>query len=173
MSICQFCGNENPENATFCGGCGAKFTQQETPEVQQNNQPYAQPPVQQNDQPQVQPPYGQPYQQQPPVQPPYQQPYVQPQYAQPYFNQPYGQTANTTGQFVWSILNLIFCCLILGIISLVTVNGAKSAMTKEEFDSKMKTAKTLNLIATIVGAVVYTLYILLVIIGIGSSSYYY
>lgn len=68
------------------------------------------------------------------------------------------------GQLVWAILNLLFCCMPLGIVSLIMAVTAKDAVSPEEEQKKLKTAKTCNLIATIGGAVFYLLYIALVFI---------
>ena len=56
-----------------------------------------------------QPPYQQPPYQQQPYQ---QQPYYQPNYAQ-------GQPMKPDNYLVWAILSTIFCCLPLGIVSIV------------------------------------------------------
>ena len=80
-------------------------------------------------------------------------------------NQPAPASGNlNVGQLVWSILNIIFCCLPLGIFSLVMVIIAKGAATLEEENSKLKTAKTLNLIGTIVGGIITILYIVLYVV---------
>ena len=92
----------------------------------------------------------------------------------PPFQQPYGATANTTGQLVWSILNLVLCCLPLGIVSLVMTIGARNAITKEEFDSKIKNAKTFNIIATVLGAVIAIVtFLLVVILEVSFFNWYY
>ena len=61
-----------------------------------------------------------------------QQPYGQPQYGQPQYGQPYGQPAGAPPQnyLVWAILSTLFCCLPLGIASIVfaaQVNGKYQA----------------------------------------------
>lgn len=96
-----------------------------------------------------------------------------PVYQQP-FAQPYGQTANTTGMLVWSIIN-IFLCTILGIIATVMTVGAKSAATQPEFESKMKTARILNIIGTIVGALTIIGYIIfwVIVAGAAATVYYW
>ena len=74
-----------------------------------------------------------------------------------------GQT--NTGLLVWSIINLVLCCMPLGIAGLVMTLNAKNCMSMEEEQQKLKTAKTLNLIGTIGGAVVVVLYIVLIVTG--------
>ena len=70
-----------------------------------------------------------------------------------------------TGLLVWSIINLVLCCMPLGIAGLVMTLNAKNCMSMEEEQQKLKTAKTLNLIGTIGGAVVVVLYIVLIVTG--------
>ena len=59
------------------------------------------------------------------------------------------------GQLVWSIINLIACCMPLGIAGLLMTIFAKDAPSAEEEAKKLKTAKTCNLIGTIGGAVYF------------------
>jgi len=61
------------------------------------------------------------------------------------------------GQLVWSIINLIACCMPLGIAGLLMTIFAKDAPSAEEEAKKLKTAKTCNLIGTIGGAVWFIL----------------
>ena len=70
------------------------------------------------------------------------------------------------GSLVWSILNLIFCCMPLAIVSLIMTVTAKDAPSAQEEAKKLKTAKTCNLIATIGTAVFYVVYfVIMFIIG--------
>ncbi len=64
-----------------------------------------------------------------------------------------------TGHLIWSILNIIFCCMPLAIASLIMTLLAKDAPTAAEEKKKLKTAKICNLIATIGGAVFYLCYL--------------
>ena len=117
---------------------------------------------------------------QPPVQPPvYQQPPMpQMPYQQPYGTPPSGQLS--TGMLVWSIIN-IFLCTILGVIALVFTFMAKGAPTGEDEQSKLKTAKILNIIATIGGVlsiIIAIIYVVVVMAAVGSianefGGYYY
>ncbi len=78
-----------------------------------------------------------------------------PVYQQPGYQQPYAPTLKrqlNTGMLVWSIINL-FLCTIMGIIGLVYTVTAQDAVSDEEEQQKLKTAKTLNLIGSIVAAV--------------------
>ena len=70
-----------------------------------------------------------------------------------------------TGHLIWSILNIIFCCVPLAIVSLIMTVTAKDAPSAAEEQKKLKTAKICNLIATIGGAVFYLCYLALVVIG--------
>lgn len=152
MANCPNCNANLPEGAANCPNCGAVLQAQ-------------QPPVQQ-------PPVQQAPAQQPPV---YQQPPMpQMAYQQPFGNPPSGQT--NTGMLVWSIIN-IFLCTILGIIGLVFTLNAKSAVTAEDEQSKLKTAKILNIIATIGGALSIIISIIWVVVVAaavgGAASFYY
>lgn len=167
MIKCNKCQTENPDNLMFCQSCGNDL---------QQNAPEAQPaqPAQQV-QP-VQPQYQQP------AQPQYQQP-VQPQYQQPVYQAPYGATANTTGLLVWSIINIVLCGGgIFGIIALIFTINAKKCFTEQEFKSKTKTAKILNIVATVLAVVGIIFYIVMFAIGMSEGfdnyssygySYYY
>ena len=73
-----------------------------------------------------------------------------------------GRTLNT-GLLIWSILNLVFCCMPLGVASLIMTVLAKDAPTEEEESKKLKTAKICNLIGTIGSVVFYVVYFILVI----------
>ena len=85
--------------------------------------------------------------------------------------EPAGSRQLNVGQLVWSILNLVFCCMPLAIVSLVMTVLAKDAPTAAEEAKKIKTAKTCNLIATIGSAAIYILYfIFVVVIGVLSAS---
>lgn len=160
--FCPNCGVENPDNATVCSSCGANLNEvnQEQP-IQQPQQPFQQPPQQFTNQPmQSQQPVSQ-----------YQQ--VPPQYNQPYNQQP---KPNINNYLIWSILCTIFCCLPCGIVGIVYSNKVNTALNMgniEEAIKSSKTAKTWNLVGTIVGAVIALIYILIAIFGAaaGLNSY--
>jgi len=72
----------------------------------------------------------------------------------------------------WSIINTIICCLPAGIVAIIYscgVDSAYSAGRYEEAASKSKTAYNINLWTTIVLAVLYGLYFLLILVGVISS----
>lgn len=71
---------------------------------------------------------------------------------------------------VWAIINLIACCMPLGIVGLVLTIMAKDAPSAEEEAKKIKTAKTCNLIGSI-GGVIYILVSLVLGVLIGLAEY--
>ncbi len=94
-------------------------------------------------------------------------------YGTPMGTPPSGQT--NTGMLVWSIIN-IFLCTILGVIALIFTVTAKNEPTGEAEQKKLKTAKTLNLLATIFGAlsmIISIIYVVVVVGTLGTISYYY
>lgn len=77
---------------------------------------------------------------------------------------------NTT-QLVWSIINLVLCCMPLGIAALVCTIMAKDAVDVLAEQKYLKTAKTCNIISTIVGAIVFVLsFIYGLIMGLASAG---
>lgn len=154
MATCPNCNTNVPDNAAHCPNCGAALSAQ----------PPAQPPVYQ------QPVYQQPAYQQPPM--------PQVAYQQPYGTPPSGQLS--TGMLVWSIIN-IFLCTVLGVIALVFTVMAKGSPNGEDEQSKLKTAKILNIIATIGGVlsiIITIIYVVVVFAAVGGiaselGGYYY
>ena len=69
------------------------------------------------------------------------------------------------GSLIWSIINVLMCCMPLGIASLVMTILAQNASDAEDEAKKLKTAKTFNLIATIGGAVIIIVYIIIVVVA--------
>ena len=65
------------------------------------------------------------------------------------------------GQMIWAIINLISCCQILGIVSLIMVVLAKDAPSAQDEAKKLQIAKTCNLIGTIGGVIVIIAYIVI------------
>jgi len=150
---CNKCYGEYDEGAKFCPHCGERLTDaQSAPETG-----YA---------------YTQPAEPTPQYEPPK---YAAPpgyQTAQPAFSAPSGEMNN--GLLVWSIINTAVCCQLLGIIALVMTILAKGASTAEEERSKLKTAKTLNLIGTIGGVLIVIFSIVFgIIVGLSESFYYW
>ena len=64
------------------------------------------------------------------------------------------------GLLVWSILNIVFCCLPLAIVSLVFTTSAKDAPNAQEEEKKLKVARTCNIINTAVVGGLFLLYFL-------------
>ena len=123
--------------------------------------PFAQPAAEANTQTNPYQQYQQPNQQ-------YQQPnqqYQQPTgnyYAQP--QQPVNHGINTTPILIWSILNLLFCCMPLGVWSLILTTTLNKKPTFEEAQKSYKTAKTICIIGTVLGALVQIGYLVFVFI---------
>jgi uncharacterized membrane protein YvbJ len=155
MRYCNNCGEKIADDAKFCPSCGTKFAEQS----EQPKQETYQPPVQDGTQ-------------QPPVQDQTQQPnagynpYDQLNnnyYQQTQADKPSGKI--NTGLLVWSIINTVLCCQILGIIALIMTITANSTSTAQEENKKLGTAKTLNLIGTIGGVIIVVFYIVLLAAG--------
>ena len=90
-----------------------------------------------------------------------------------YGGQPVGG-APPPNHLVWAILSTLFCCLPLGIASIVFAAQVNSKYAAGDFagaqDSSRK-ARTFALWATIIGLVLAVLWLLLVVVlGVGSSS---
>ena len=83
---------------------------------------------------------------------------------------PYGYQFNpqqpsgklNVAQFVWSIINILMCCMPLGVASLIMTIVAQGAATLDEENKKLKTAKTLNLISTIGGGIIVIAYFVII-----------
>lgn len=128
--------------------------QYQQPDYQTNQQPPQQQPPQYQQQ-QYQQQYQQPYQQ------PYQQAYYQPNYAQ-------GQRPMKPDNYlVWAILSTIFCCLPLGIVSIVYSSKVDSQYNAGDYvgaqDSANK-AKNFAMWGAIIGVVGVILYILFIVV---------
>ncbi|HWI41975.1 MAG TPA: CD225/dispanin family protein [Nocardioides sp.] len=97
----------------------------------------------------------------------------------PYGGGGYGQPGPPQGtppsnHLVWAILSTLFCCLPLGVASIVfaaQVNGKWAAGDVAGAQQSSEKARKFALWSTIVGVVVAVLYIILVVaIGVGSDS---
>lgn len=127
-------------------------------------------------------PYGQPgYGQQPYGQPSYgqQAPYGQQPYGQaPYTQQPYGAYGQSFGAppqnyLVWAILSTVFCCLPLGVASIVfaaQVNSKWNAGDRAGAEDSSRKAKQFAMWSAIAGALVIAGYLAIGVIGAMSSN---
>lgn len=103
------------------------------------------------------------------------QPYGSPQYGAPQYGQPYGQPAGSPppNYLVWAILSTIFCCLPLGIASIVfaaQVNGKYAAGDVAGAQESSRKAKQFAIWSAVVGVVVGALYAVAVVAaGAGSD----
>jgi hypothetical protein len=149
----DFYGSPQPQEPNFYGG----------PQPQEPN-PYGAP------QPQAPNPYGAP---QPTDPTPYQTGWGQApgQYGTPYAPLPTGAPPNN--YLVWAILTTLFCCLPLGIPSIVFASQVNSKWTMGDYagaqDSSTK-AKQFAMWGAIIGGVGALLYLGLVIAGVVLDS---
>jgi hypothetical protein len=103
---------------------------------------------------------------------PYGQPGPGPQHGSPGFGQPYGQPPASPPQnyLVWAILSTLFCCLPLGIVSIVFASQVNGKYQAGDFagalDSSNK-AKQFAIWSAIIGVIVIVIYIAVVA---GSTS---
>ena len=84
-----------------------------------------------------------------PQQPYYQEPQQQQYYQQPYYQQPVTPVA-TGGLIAWSIITLLLCT-IPGIVALVKTTGINKAVTVEDQEARMKSARTWCIIGKVLG----------------------
>ena len=103
--------------------------------------------------------------------------YTAPVYSPDSFDKP-----NTSGQTVFSIINIVvgflLCCcsgvsfisMVLGIIALVFTSQAGKAPTADEAQRKLKSAKIMNIIAVVILGVSLLVFILLLISGTLAST---
>ncbi len=81
--------------------------------------------------------------------------------------QPKEVTVNTTPYIIWSIINIVICCMPLGIAGLIVTLQANSAKTQEAADKAIKNATIINSIGTVslfVFMFVYFMFIVLMAI---------
>lgn len=101
--------------------------------------------------------------------------YGSPQYGAPQYGTPYGQPAGSPppNYLVWAILTTIFCCLPLGIASIVfaaQVNGKYAAGDVAGAQESSRKAKQFAIWSAVVGVVVGALYAIAVVAaGVGSD----
>ena len=165
MKTCPNCQNPVNDGELFCPNCGTKVDAQQTPNVSAQqpsfNQSYEQP---NNNQQQYN---QQNYNQQQYNQQNYNQQYNQ--YGQQNYYAPQNPNLNTTPILIWSIINILLCCMPLGIWALVLCLNVNKKPTYEEAEKALKTAKTVSLIGTIGGFVFQIFYI--IILAIAGSGY--
>ena len=68
------------------------------------------------------------------------------------------------GMLVFSIINTALCCSVFGIIAIIMTILARTADTDEGENSKLKTAKTLNILGVILGFVISVAYFVFVVV---------
>ena len=68
------------------------------------------------------------------------------------------------GMLVFSIINTALCCQVFGIIAIIMTILARTADTDETEHSRLKTAKTLNILGVILGFVISVAYFVFVVI---------
>lgn len=111
--------------------------------------------------------YQQPQQQQPYMQQPQQQSYYQPNYVQG------GQRPPKPDNYlIWAILSTLFCCLPLGVVSIVYSSKVDGQYNAGDFggaqDSADK-AKKFAMWSAISAGIVIVIYIIIVVIAIASG----
>lgn len=99
----------------------------------------------------------------------------QPQYGQPQYGQPYGQPPGSPppNYLVPAILTTVFCCLPLGIASIVfaaQVNGKHASGDLAGAQESSRKAKQFATWSAVVGVVVLVLYIVFAVLLAGTSS---
>ena len=94
-----------------------------------------------------------------PVAPPAQPQYSYQAPAAPAYAAPVAAKPKTTGMIVFSIINMLCCGGLFGLIALIFAIMAGSAATYEDGVKKLKTAKTLNIVGLIIGVVMWVIII--------------
>lgn len=155
MPKCPKCLGEYEADAKFCPNCGEPLTRQTTPPDASAQEPLHQttPSMQGSTSAYPPPPgFG--------------------AGSKPYAPQPNGTAASgriSVGMLVWSILNTVLCSRLLGIIALVFTILAEGAVSADDEQKKLRTARILNVIATVIGIALVGLFIILVALGIVTS----
>jgi len=135
MPFCPNCGTNLENNEKFCPNCGKNMQENTQSASQSTNQTYTQPNADNVS-----------------------------AYSAPYNAQATPRSLNTA-QLVWSIVNILMCCLPLGIVALIFTIIAKDAPDDETEARKLKTAKACNIISTVGGAIIIVLYIVLGVVA--------
>ena len=84
-----------------------------------------------------------------PQQPYGQAPYGQAPYGQPSYDPPVQES--TGGLIAWAVITLLLCT-IPGIVALVQTTGINKCATRTEQEKKLSSARTWNIVGTILGA---------------------
>ncbi len=160
MNNCPICREELTDDAKFCGFCGAKIESENgIPKV-----------VEESKYESVSTEYNTPIEETTTYS---QTTYNEPGYNQQTsgtYNQPNGYTnqrdpriqeIDTNPQLIWAIINTLCCCLPLGVWAIILVSGVRGKQSYEAAEKDLKTAKTINIVATVGGVVVSIVYALL------------
>jgi hypothetical protein len=146
---CTNCGTSNADEAQVCTNCGAPLPAAAQP---------APPP--QAAMPPPPPGYAQPGMPPPP-----------PGYAQQGYAA--GPKPNIQNYLVWSIITTLCCCLPLGIFGIIKSAEVNTKIAAGDYvgaEESAKTAKTVNLIGTIVGAVFGVFWIIVQVFAVIASQ---
>ncbi len=96
---------------------------------------------------------------------------AQPQYGGQYGAQPYGQPP--PNHLVWAILTTLFCCLPLGIVSIVFAAQVSGKWHSGDYQGAMESsrrAKTFAIWSAVVGVIVVLLFLGLAAAGVVAGS---
>ncbi|MDQ1627595.1 MAG: hypothetical protein QOI54_1339 [Actinomycetota bacterium] len=117
---------------------------------------------------------GPPWEQPASGQPTYGQPPTgQPPYGQPAYGQPTYGGEPPPNYLVWAILSTIFCCLPLGIASIVfaaQVNSKWSAGDVAGAQDASRKAKQFAIWSAVAGAIIVAIYLVVVVVAVTSNS---
>ena len=145
MAFCKNCGTELYEGQKFCGNCGTPTD--EKYEKRKNNTSSEQ---------------GTYYDEAPKTEP----------INDEIFDAPVQTGKLSTGQLVFSIINIVFCVKTLGIIALVMTLIAAEISDSIRAAKYLKTAKILNIISVCLGAFAIVAAILYLIFMFVFSSFF-
>ena len=76
-------------------------------------------------------------------------------------------------QLVWAIINIVLCCMPLGVAGLVFTIMAKDSPDDATEAKRLKNAKIFNIIATVGGALIVVFYIIYFVFLFSFSEYMY
>lgn len=169
MAICKSCGSSIPDDVPFCSYCGASLSGGLPPEG--GIPPYPPQPVYgpPSIRPEPAPPYTPPVRSEPV--PPYTQPY-----APPYTQRVYDKVVSPTADIVWGAIMIALGLfnmlqLILGVIAVVFAATINNRMPPEEQKSKLRTARILNIVCTVLCVLTVISYIVIFGFVIASEGF--